>query len=89
MFKYLFAKNEDIPAGSAAIFFGFSSIVWFVIGTGSGVVQCGQARISGFCDRKYLFCLWSYASSARDGRYFRLDLDGFRHGDDVHHAGAG
>jgi len=34
MFKYLLAKNEDIPAGSAAVYFGFSSIVWFVIGTG-------------------------------------------------------
>ena len=38
MLKYLFAKNEDIPSGSAAVFFGFSSIVWFVIGTGIGII---------------------------------------------------
>ncbi len=36
LLKYLFAKNEDIPAGSATIFFGFSSIFWFVVGTGLG-----------------------------------------------------
>jgi len=36
MVKYLFARNEDIPEGSAAIYFGFSSIVWFIIGTGLG-----------------------------------------------------
>ena len=24
MFKYLLAKNEDIPPGSAAVYFGFS-----------------------------------------------------------------
>lgn len=34
MFKYLFARSEDIPEGSAAVYFGFSAIVWFVIGTG-------------------------------------------------------
>lgn len=33
MLKYLFAKNEDIAPGTAAVFFGFSSIIWFVIGT--------------------------------------------------------
>lgn len=36
MVKYLFARNEDIPAGTAAIYFGFSSIIWFIIGTGLG-----------------------------------------------------
>ena len=40
MFKYLLAKNEDIPAGSSAVYFGFSSIVWFVIG--SFLLQSGQ-----------------------------------------------
>ncbi len=36
MFKYLFARNDDIPAGTAAIYFGFSSIIWFIIGTALG-----------------------------------------------------
>jgi len=36
MLKYLFAKEEDIPGGSAALFFGFSCIMWFIIGTGIG-----------------------------------------------------
>ena len=36
MFKYLLAKNEDIPPGAAADYFGFSAIVWLVIGTGLG-----------------------------------------------------
>jgi len=36
MVKYLFARNEDIPAGTSAIYFGFSSIIWFIIGTGLG-----------------------------------------------------
>ena len=36
MFKYLFARNEDIPSGTAAIYFGFSSIIWFIIGTALG-----------------------------------------------------
>jgi len=36
MLKYLFAKEDDIPQGTAAIFFGVSSIAWFIIGTGLG-----------------------------------------------------
>lgn len=36
LLKYLFAKNEEIPPGSATIFFGFSAIFWFVVGTGLG-----------------------------------------------------
>ncbi|HXH71377.1 MAG TPA: cbb3-type cytochrome c oxidase subunit I [Mariprofundaceae bacterium] len=36
MLKYLFAKEGDIPQGSAAVFFGVSSIAWFIIGTGIG-----------------------------------------------------
>ena len=36
MFKYLMAKEKDIPQGTAAIFFGVSSIAWFIIGTGLG-----------------------------------------------------
>jgi len=36
MLKYLFAKEENIPQGTAALFFGVSSIAWFIIGTGIG-----------------------------------------------------
>jgi len=36
MLKYLFTKEDDIPQGTAAIFFGVSSIAWFIIGTGLG-----------------------------------------------------
>jgi len=36
MLKYLFSKEDDIPQGTAAIFFGISSIAWFIIGTGLG-----------------------------------------------------
>ncbi len=40
--KYLFAKNEDIPAGTSSIFFAFSAIVWFVIGTGLGTFNAAK-----------------------------------------------
>jgi len=36
MLKYLFSKEENIPQGTAALFFGMSSIAWFIIGTGIG-----------------------------------------------------
>jgi cytochrome c oxidase cbb3-type subunit 1 len=36
MLKYLLAKEEDIPQGTAALFFAVSSILWFIIGTGIG-----------------------------------------------------
>jgi len=36
MLKYLFSKEDDIPQGTAAIFFAVSSIAWFIIGTGLG-----------------------------------------------------
>jgi cytochrome c oxidase cbb3-type subunit 1 len=48
MLKYLFAKNEDIPSGSAAVFFGFSSIVWFVIGTGLGSFNAAKLAFPDF-----------------------------------------
>ena len=48
MFKYLFAKNEDIPPGSAAVYFGFSSIVWFVIGTGLGAFNAAKLAFPDF-----------------------------------------
>ena len=46
LLKYLFAKNEDIPPGSATIFFGFSAIFWFVIGTGLGSFNAREVGIS-------------------------------------------
>jgi len=48
MLKYLFAKNEDIPSGSAAVFFGFSAIVWFVIGTGLGSFNAAKLAFPDF-----------------------------------------
>ena len=48
MFKYLFAKNEDIPPGSAAVYFGFSAIVWFVIGTGLGAFNAAKLAFPDF-----------------------------------------
>jgi len=36
MLKYLLAKEENIPQGTAALFFAVSSILWFIIGTGIG-----------------------------------------------------
>ena len=48
MFKYLLAKNEDIPHGAAAVFFGFSSIVWFVVGTGIGSFNAAKLAFPDF-----------------------------------------
>src|SRR4030065_2581510 len=48
MIGYLFAKEEKIPPGSAAIFFGFSSIVWFVIGTGVGSFNAAKLAFPDF-----------------------------------------
>src|ERR1700687_965325 len=48
MFKYLLAKNEDIPTGSAAVYFGFSAIVWFVIGTGLGAFNAAKLAFPDF-----------------------------------------
>lgn len=48
MLKYLFAKNEDIPSGSAAIFFGYSAIIWFVIGTGLGSFNAAKLAFPDF-----------------------------------------
>lgn len=48
LFKYLFAKNEDIPAGSATIFFGFSSILWFIVGTGLGSFNAAKLAFPDF-----------------------------------------
>ncbi|MBK9131710.1 MAG: cbb3-type cytochrome c oxidase subunit I [Gammaproteobacteria bacterium] len=48
MFKYLFAKNEEIPPGTAAVYFGFSSIIWFVIGTGLGSFNAAKLAFPDF-----------------------------------------
>ena len=48
MLKYLFAKNEDIPQGSSAVYFGFSAIVWFVIGTGLGAFNASKLAFPDF-----------------------------------------
>ncbi|VAY89326.1 conserved membrane hypothetical protein [mine drainage metagenome] len=48
MFKYLFARSEDIPEGSAAVYFGFSAIVWFVIGTGLGAFNASKLAFPDF-----------------------------------------
>src|ERR1700690_3902971 len=48
MFKYLLAKNEDIPPGSAAVYFGFSAIIWFVIGTGLGSFNAAKLAFPDF-----------------------------------------
>src|SRR5487761_2611298 len=55
MFKYLFAKNEDIPTGSAAIYFGFSSIIWFVIGTGLGSFNAAKLGFPDFVTGSFVF----------------------------------
>ncbi len=55
MLKYLFAKNEDIPPGSAAIFFAFSSIVWFVVGTGLGSFNAAKLAFPDFVSGSELF----------------------------------
>ncbi len=55
MFKYLFVKNEDIPAGSAAVFFGFSSIIWFIIGTGLGSFNAAKLAFPDFVTGSYMF----------------------------------
>ncbi len=48
MLKYLFAKNEDIPDGAAAVYFGFSAITWFVIGTGLGAFNASKLAFPDF-----------------------------------------
>ncbi|MES1981558.1 MAG: cbb3-type cytochrome c oxidase subunit I [Pseudomonadota bacterium] len=46
--KYMFGKNEDIPSGSAAVYFSFSSIVWFVMGTGLGSFNAARLAMPDF-----------------------------------------
>ncbi|MDE2259062.1 MAG: cbb3-type cytochrome c oxidase subunit I [Betaproteobacteria bacterium] len=48
MLKYLMARNEDIPPGSAAVYWGYSSIVWFVIGTGLGAFNAAKLAFPDF-----------------------------------------
>ncbi|MGB4924440.1 MAG: cbb3-type cytochrome c oxidase subunit I, partial [Candidatus Nitrotoga sp.] len=53
--KYLFAKNEAIPVGSAAIFFGFSAIIWFMIGTGLGSFNAAKLAFPDFVTGTEMF----------------------------------
>ena len=55
MLKYLTARNEDIPAGTAAIYFGFSSILWFVIGTGLGSFNAAKLAFPDFVTGSEMF----------------------------------
>ncbi|MCE9550949.1 MAG: cbb3-type cytochrome c oxidase subunit I, partial [Betaproteobacteria bacterium] len=55
MLKYLFAKNEAIPVGSAAIFFGFSAILWFAIGTGLGSFNAAKLAFPDFVTGTEMF----------------------------------
>ncbi len=55
LLKYLSAKNEDIPPGSAAIFFGFSAIFWFVVGTGLGSFNAAKLAFPDFVTGTELF----------------------------------
>ncbi|NBQ48416.1 MAG: cytochrome-c oxidase, partial [Sphingobacteriia bacterium] len=55
MLKYLFAKNKDIPVGSSAIYFGFSSILWFVIGTGLGSFNAAKLAFPDFVTGTEMF----------------------------------
>jgi len=48
MLKYLFAKREDIPQGAASVYFGISSIIWFVIGTGLGSFNAAKLAFPDF-----------------------------------------
>ena len=55
MLKYLTARNEDIPAGTAALYFGFSSILWFVIGTGLGSFNAAKLAFPDFVTGSEMF----------------------------------
>lgn len=55
MFKYLLARNEDIPPGTSAVYFGVSSIIWFVIGTGLGSFNAAKLAFPDFVTGTELF----------------------------------
>src|SRR3569832_1489507 len=55
LLKYLFAKNEDITAGSATIIFGFSAIIWFVIGSGLGSFNAAKLAFPDFATGVEMF----------------------------------
>ena len=55
MFKYLFAKGDEIPHGTAAVYFGISSIIWFVIGTGLGSFNAAKLAFPDFVTGSELF----------------------------------
>ena len=89
MFKYLFAKNEDIPAGFRRGLFrvlGHRLVCHRYRPRG---VQRRQAGLPGFCPWPGVRLVRPHAPGARARRHLRLDLHGLRHGHDVHDAGAG
>ncbi len=55
MLKYLFAREEDIPSGTAALYFGFTAIVWFVIGTGLGSFNAAKLAFPDWVTGSSLF----------------------------------
>jgi len=55
MLKYLFAKEKDIPQGSASIFFAFSSIIWFIVGTGLGSFNAAKLAFPDWFTNSYMF----------------------------------
>lgn len=55
MLKYLFARNQDIPPGTAAIYMGYSSIIWFVVGTGLGSFNAAKLAFPDFVTGTELF----------------------------------
>lgn len=55
MFKYLVAKNEEIPRGTSAVYFGVSSIIWFIIGTGLGSFNAAKLAFPDFVTGSELF----------------------------------
>ena len=88
MFKYMFARGEDVPPGSAAIFFGFSSIVWFVIGTGLGSFNACKLAFPDMVTGNMWFAFGHMRQVHVHAVIFgwiSMALDGH----DVHHAGAG
>jgi len=53
MLKYLFAKEDDIPQGTAGIFFAVSSICWFIVGTGLGSFNAAKLGFPDFFHGSY------------------------------------
>src|SRR3569832_393086 len=48
LFKFLFAKKKKIPPSNTTILFGYSAILWFVIGTGMGSYNAAKLAFPDF-----------------------------------------